>query len=37
MTAFTLDEFIEKPISANNFTATVKKHIKNELDKDMAA
>jgi hypothetical protein len=25
-----IDEFIEKLISANGFTATVKKHIKNE-------
>ena len=34
-----IDEFIDKPISGNNLTATVKKHIenetKNELDKDI--
>jgi DNA-binding response OmpR family regulator len=36
-----IDEFIDKPISGNNLTATVKKHIenetKNELDKDIIA
>jgi YesN/AraC family two-component response regulator len=34
-----IDEFIKKPISADNFISTVKKHIKNEtkngLDKDI--
>jgi response regulator RpfG family c-di-GMP phosphodiesterase len=34
-----IDEFIQKPVSANNLTATIKKHIKNEtkneLDKDI--
>ena len=27
-----IDEFIKKPVSANSFTATVKKHIKNDTD-----
>jgi hypothetical protein len=34
-----IDEFIQKPVSANNLAAAVKKHIKNEtkneLDKDI--
>ena len=30
-----IDEFIKKPISADSFTATVKKHIKNDTENEL--
>jgi YesN/AraC family two-component response regulator len=30
-----IDEFIEKPISADNFTSLVKRHIKNDTKNDL--
>jgi FixJ family two-component response regulator len=30
-----IDEFIQKPVSASNLTAAIKKQIKNESDKDI--